>query len=74
MKIQKTDSGCYFVEPVCSDEEKLMEAISIAVKFFNESYYPKDEPYESIADCKQDSRNESAPSRYQDVVENLKLA
>ena len=33
MKIQKTDSGCYFVEPVCSDEEKLMEAISIAVKF-----------------------------------------
>ncbi len=47
MKIQKTDSGCYFVEPVCSDEEKLMEAISIAVKFFNESYYPKDEPYQT---------------------------
>lgn len=42
MKIQRSETGAYFVEPVCDKDVRFMDALMAAIDAFEKAYYPMD--------------------------------
>lgn len=42
MKIKRSETGTYFVEPVCDEDVRFMDALMVAVDAFEKAYYPMD--------------------------------
>lgn len=40
MKIKRSETGTYFVEPVCDEDVRFMDALMVAVDAFEKAYYP----------------------------------
>ena len=69
MKIQRSETGAYFVEPVCDEEVRFMDALMAAVDAFEKAYYPMDTAEGEITTvcCTQADSPESNQSQYQGV-------
>lgn len=69
MKIQRSETGVYFVEPVCDKDVRFMDALMAAVDAFEKAYYPMDTAEGEIttACCTQADSPESNQFQYQGV-------
>lgn len=54
MKIKKSKPGVYFVEPVCDEDIRFLDALMAAVDAFEKAYYPIDTVEGGITTASQD--------------------
>jgi len=54
MKIKRSEPGIYFVEPVCDEDVRFMDALMAAVDAFKKAYYPMDTAEGEIPTASQD--------------------
>ena len=54
MKIKRSKPGVYFVEPVCDEDVRFMDALMAAVDAFEKAYYPMDTAEGEITTAFQD--------------------
>lgn len=54
MKIKRSKPSVYFVEPVCDEDVRFMDALMAAVDAFEKAYYPMDTAEGEITTASQD--------------------
>ena len=54
MKITRSETGIYFVEPVCDEDVRFLDALMAAVDAFEKAYYPIDTAEGGITTASQD--------------------
>lgn len=54
MKIKRSETGTYFVEPVCDEDVRFLDALMAAVDAFEKAYYPIDTAEGGITTASQD--------------------